>query len=116
VSMTEQAEISHGGKTLSEELAVPVIVLCSLPMFRCKGNRPALNDLCIWAGLENEADVVWLLSRDKYEPEGQRPTNEENATLIIAKQPNGRAGDVLLTYLNNHTRFEERRPGCGDAA
>jgi len=111
VSMTEQAEISHGCKTLAGELAVPVIVLCALSRFRGKRNHPALSDLYILAGLENEADVVGLLSRDKYETDGQRPSNEENATFIIAKQRNGPTGAVLLTYFKNHTRFEEHRPG-----
>jgi len=105
----EQSEISHGCKSLAEELAIPVIVICYLPVLRSKENHPNLNDLRIWAGLENKSDVVGLLSRDKYEADGQRPSNEQDATFTIAKHRNGPTGQVLLTYLKHHTRFEERK-------
>ena len=36
---------------------------------------------------------------------------EGKATLIIAKQRNGPVGDVLLTFLKEFTRFEDRAKG-----
>lgn len=111
----EIAEISYGVKALSKELKIPVIVLAQLnrnPEQRTgdgKG-RPRLSDLRESGSIEQDADVVALLVREKYyaEDEEARKEAEGKATLIIAKQRNGPTGDVALTFLEDYTRFEER--------
>jgi len=111
----EIAEISYGIKALAKELKIPVIVLAQLnrnPESRTgesKG-RPRLSDLRESGTIEQDADVVALLIRDKYyaEDEEARKEAEGKATLIIAKQRNGPTGDVALTFLEEYTRFEER--------
>jgi replicative DNA helicase len=112
----EIAEISNGVKALAKELKIPVIVLAQLnrnPEQRSSGDskgRPRLSDLRESGSIEQDADVVALLVRDKYyaEDEEARKEAEGKATLIIAKQRNGPTGDVLLTFLEDYTRFEER--------
>ena len=111
----EIAEISYGIKALAKELKIPVIVLAQLnrnPESRTgdsKG-RPRLSDLRESGSIEQDADVVGLLVREKYyaEDEEARKEAEGKATLIIAKQRNGPTGDVLLSFLEDYTRFEER--------
>jgi len=111
----EIMEISSGVKALAKELKIPVIVLAQLnrnPESRTgdsKG-RPRLSDLRESGSIEQDADVVGLLVREKYyaEDEEARKEAEGKATLIIAKQRNGPTGDVALTFLEDYTRFEER--------
>lgn len=111
----EIAEISAGVKALAKELKIPVIVLAQLnrnPESRTgdgKG-RPRLSDLRESGSIEQDADIVGLLVREKYyaENEETRKEAEGKATLIIAKQRNGPTGDVPLTFLEQYTRFENR--------
>lgn len=111
----EIAEISYGIKALAKELHLPVIVLAQLnrnPEQRTGDSRgrPRLSDLRESGTIEQDADVVGLLVREKYYAEDEESRKEVagNATLIIAKQRNGPTGDVPLTFLEDYTRFEER--------
>jgi len=111
----EIQEISYGIKALAKELKIPVIVLAQLnrnPEQRTgdgKG-RPRLSDLRESGTIEQDADVVGLLVREKYYAEDDDAKKEAagKATLIIAKQRNGPTGDIGLTFLEEFTRFEER--------
>ncbi|MFY8269628.1 MAG: replicative DNA helicase [Terrimicrobiaceae bacterium] len=110
----EIQEISYGIKALAKELKLPVIVLAQLnrnPEQRTgdsKG-RPRLSDLRESGTIEQDADVVGLLIREKYYAEDDEAKKEAagKATLIIAKQRNGPTGDVPLTFLEEYTRFED---------
>jgi replicative DNA helicase len=111
----EIQEISYGIKALAKELKIPVIVLAQLnrnPEQRTgsSAGRPRLSDLRESGTIEQDADVVGLLIRDKYYAEDEESKTEAagKATLIIAKQRNGPTGDVPLTFLEEYTRFEER--------
>ena len=111
----EIQEISYGIKALAKELKIPVIVLAQLnrnPEQRTGGTkgRPRLSDLRESGTIEQDADLVGLLIRDKYYAEDDETKKEAagKATLIIAKQRNGPTGDVPLTFLEEFTRFEER--------
>jgi replicative DNA helicase len=111
----EIAEISSGIKALAKELAIPIIVLAQLnrnPENRSgdsKG-RPRLSDLRESGSIEQDADIVGLLVREKYYAENDEDKAEAGgkATLIIAKQRNGPVGDVDLTFLEEYTCFEDR--------
>lgn len=109
----EIQEISYGIKALAKELKIPVIVLAQLnrnPEQRgTTGGRPRLSDLRESGTIEQDADVVGLLLREKYyaEDDEAKKEAEGKATLIIAKQRNGPTGDVKLTFLEKCTRFED---------
>ncbi|HEY3899313.1 MAG TPA: replicative DNA helicase [Chthoniobacter sp.] len=111
----EIAEISSGVKGLAKELNVPIVVLAQLnrnPEGRTgesKG-RPRLSDLRESGSIEQDADLVGLLVREEYyaDSDEEKEKVEGKATLIIAKQRNGPVGDVPLTFLKEHTRFENR--------
>lgn len=111
----EIMEISSGIKALAKELRIPIIVLAQLnrkPDER-EGGRPRLSDLRESGSIEQDADVVGLLVREKYyedDDEGKKQVGGK-AELIIAKQRNGPTGDVPLTFIEEFTRFESRARG-----
>jgi len=104
------AEISRGIKGLAKELNVPVIVLSQLNRESEKERRqPRLSDLRESGSIEQDADLVLLLSK-KFDENGpvDETTNDDIVVreLLIAKQRNGPVGAVNLTYVRSLTRFE----------
>lgn len=109
----EVAEISAGLKALAKELKIPILVLAQLnrsPETRGGNNRPRLSDLRESGSIEQDADVVGLLMREKYYAENDQEREEAGgkALYIIAKQRNGATGDVPLTFREELMRFENR--------
>jgi replicative DNA helicase len=111
----EIADISGGIKALAKELAVPIIVLSQLnrdvEKRAGKDAKPRLSDLRESGAIEQDADLVGLLYREKETEDGQDDANETEqdaipVNLCIAKQRNGPIGEVKLTFLKNYTRFE----------
>lgn len=102
----EIADISNGIKALAKELDAPVIVLSQLNReIEKTGGRPKLSYLRESGSIEQDADLVALLYKEKDE----EPDQEQDAVsvnLYIAKQRNGRTGEIRLTFLKNFTRFE----------
>ena len=100
------AEVSRGLKAMAKELDLPVIVLSQLNRSSEKENRtPRLSDLRESGSIEQDADVVLMLSRPKDSDE-KFQTAANAADLIVAKQRNGPVGDLKLTFLQEITRFE----------
>jgi replicative DNA helicase len=131
----EIAEISAGIKGIAKELKVPVIVLAQLnrSVEGRKGQRPMLSDLRESGSIEQDADMVGLLTRkdyagskqveedddrkggkgkdrgnDKDKSGGDDDSDKGKAVLIIAKNRNGPTGDVPLTFVDYSMRFIER--------
>ena len=104
------AEVSRGLKAMAKELDLPVIVLSQLNRSSEKENRtPRLSDLRESGSIEQDADVVLMLSRPK-EADEKFQTAAGAADLIVAKQRNGPVGDLKLTFLQEITRFENFTP------
>ncbi len=104
------AEVSRGLKAMAKELDLPVIVLSQLNRSSEKENRaPRLSDLRESGSIEQDADVVLMLSRPKDSDE-KFQTASTAADLIIAKQRNGPVGELKLTFLQEITRFENFTP------
>jgi replicative DNA helicase len=124
----EIAEISAGIKGIAKELNIPIIVLAQLnrSVEQRKGQRPMLSDLRESGSIEQDADMVGLLTRTDYagskqveddddkkggkgsskDAEEEKPKGE--SVLIIAKNRNGPTDDVLLTFIDHSMRFLER--------
>ncbi len=105
----EVAEVSRNIKAMAKELNLPVIVLCQLNRESEKEKRlPRLSDLRESGSIEQDADVVLLLSkaRDAKEEVEQPDQVAVKRELIIAKNRNGPIGEVPLTFNKRLTRFE----------
>lgn len=107
----EVAEISRGIKALSLELKIPIIVLAQLNRKTEEGNaEPALHHLRESGSIEQDADVVMMLSRVSSEDEGGAglPAHGHavRARLNIAKQRNGPTDKIDLLFQSEYTRFD----------
>jgi replicative DNA helicase len=102
------SEISRGIKAMAKELDLPVLVLSQLNRSSEKENRqPRISDLRESGSIEQDADVVFLLStRQNSEETASIPQAARERELIIAKQRNGPTGSVPLTFIPEFTRFE----------
>lgn len=112
----EVAEISGALKALAKELKIAVMVLAQLNrnVEQRSGKdpaRPRMSDLRESGSLEQDADVVGLLYRDDYgKSDEEAEVVAGKTTLIIAKNRNGRTGDVPLTFIKTQCRFESGHP------
>jgi replicative DNA helicase len=99
-SMVNQVtEISRSLKSLARELEVPVIALSQLNRsVETRGGRPRLSDLRDSGSIEQDADVVMFIHRDK-EAESQI------AEILIEKHRNGATGAVELFFDGAKTSF-----------
>jgi replicative DNA helicase len=98
----EVSEFSRALKLLAKELEVPVIAISQLnrgPEQRTD-KRPQMSDLRESGSIEQDADVVILLHRDKSEPE-----REGEADVIVAKHRNGPTKDIVLAFQGHYSRF-----------
>ena len=100
-------EVSHGLKALARELSVPVLALAQLSRsVEQRDTRiPRLSDLRDSGGIEQDADIVLLISR-KDRDKSDVPEEEKNtAEIIIAKHRNGPLGSVKLKFDQEKASF-----------
>ena len=104
----EVAMISGALKAMAKELNIPVVVLAQLNRQAEQGEKPKLSHLRESGAIEQDADVVAILHRDRgvqYEQK-EDDANGLPAELIIAKNRNGATGTVDLLFFPRYTRFE----------
>lgn len=98
------AEISRSLKSLARELKIPVVVLSQVRR-DSEGKQPTLADLRESGSIEQDADVVMFLHRERAtSSEDKNPTVETQ--LILAKQRNGPTGILDLLFIPQYTKFE----------
>jgi replicative DNA helicase len=100
----EIAEISRGLKAMAKELSIPVIAASQLSrdIERREKKRPQLSDLRESGAIEQDADIVLFIHRDKDNPELQ---NE--AELIIGKHRSGNTADIKVAWHGQYTTFKD---------
>ena len=114
----EISEISRSIKALARELNVPILALSQLSRLieQRKGKnarRPMLSDLRESGAIEQDADVVMFIHRDKTaesnpsDPDYEPPPVED-CLLIIGKQRNGPLDDVPLIFFRKSATFMPR--------
>lgn len=100
-------EISRGLKTLAKELGIVVVCLAQVNRGAAdKGNQPpGLHELRDSGAIEQDADIVGFIHRAiMSNPEiGEEWANY--ALLRVAKNRQGRCGDVHLFYVGQQTKF-----------
>lgn len=121
----EIGDISRNLKILAKELKVPVVCLSQLnrKIEERANQEPMLSDLRDSGAIEQDADLVAFLHREKnYRAKGKNSDEDdafrdedsaqgEKAEIIIAKQRNGPIGAVPLVFLGDYMRFENYTKG-----
>jgi replicative DNA helicase len=93
------AELSRGLKLLAKELEVPVVALAQLnrQVEHRQDKRPGLPDLRESGAIEQDSDIVMLMWDD--------PDREGERQLVVAKNRQGRTGDVRLSWAPHYARM-----------
>jgi replicative DNA helicase len=114
----EVSEITRGLKALARELQVPVLALSQLSrQTEMRENKePRLSDLRESGSIEQDADLVIFLWREKERGGEDEDPEGEVINLRLAKHRNGPTGDSKLYFRKRQTRFvsyadEERYAG-----
>jgi replicative DNA helicase len=97
----EIATISRRLKRMALDLQKPVIVGSQLNRESTKKGKPTLADLRESGSIEQDADIVLLLSASDDGPE---------TLLQIAKQRGGRTGEITLKLDGPRFRFDSNEP------
>ena len=117
------AEISRSLKSLSRELNIPIVALSQVSR-DAEGKEPNLANLRESGAVEQDADVVILLHRDRLAdlPGSDRDSRNGNSPqppqmvqgfpvqetkVILAKQRNGETGIITMGFQNQLVRFVE---------
>ena len=108
----EVQSITQSLKIMAKELRVPVIVCAQLSRnveVKGKSHKPALSDLRESGSIEQDADIVLFLYREKYydnEKESSEDMGDPNsAECIVAKNRHGEIGTVKMHWDGQFTRF-----------
>jgi len=104
-SMVQQVtEISRSLKHLARELDVPVLALSQLSRaVESRGGKPRLSDLRDSGSIEQDADVVMFIHRERNEED----TGKNNiAEILIEKHRNGPVGRVELYFNDKKSTFQ----------
>ncbi len=105
----EVAMISGTLKAMAKELNIPVVVLAQLNrQAEQQGEKPKLSHLRESGAIEQDADIVALLHRERDKQYEQGEGNDDKplkAELIIAKNRNGGTGTNHLLFFPKYTCF-----------
>lgn len=108
----EVASITRALKLLAKELNVPVIALAQLKRDaeirnisggkdkNAGGGEPVLSDLRESGAIEQDADIVLFIHKNKNGDDGTVAYS-----LIIAKHRNGETGEIPLYWMGKYVRF-----------
>jgi replicative DNA helicase len=110
------AEVSRSIKAMAKEFNVPVIALAQLNRkSEDEGRQPKMSDLRESGSIEQDADIVMLISKlsasqSKAAGEGEAEMSDGSGCylrqLIVAKNRNGPTHDINLLWNPGLTRFD----------
>ena len=102
----EISEITRQLKGMAKELQVPVVALSQLSrnLENRQDKRPIMADLRESGSIEQDADLIAFLYRDKYYNPGT--LEGDTVEVIVAKQRNGPVGTVVLDFTRRYGCFE----------
>jgi len=112
----EVSDISRSLKSLARELQIPVIACSQLSREPEKriDHRPQLADLRESGSLEQDADLVLFIYRERFYNDNVAEDKRNIAEIIIAKHRNGPTGKLDLLFIDEQTKFAnlDRRRGA----
>ena len=109
----EVSEISRSLKSLARELEVPVLAVSQLSRQSeqrrgTKERLPRLSDLRESGAIEQDADVVLFIHRERNLEKAEERSNEPDlATVIVGKQRNGPTGRFDVFFQGEFMRFAD---------
>lgn len=110
------AEVSRSLKALARELEIPIVALSQVTR-DTEGKRPLLSNIRESGSIEQDADVVLFLHRER---DTERDSTEHLAVrpteLIVAKQRNGPVGTLRIAFVPRFTRFDNLADDFGEGA
>lgn len=98
------SQISRSLKQLARELDIPIICLCQVNR-QAEGIEPKLSDLRDSGSIEQDADQVILLHRDKMKENREDRNAVQETKLIMAKNRNGETGTFTMGFRGNVVKF-----------
>jgi replicative DNA helicase len=100
------AEISRSLKGLARELGIPIVALSQLTR-EAEKERPNLANIRASGAIEQDADMVIFIHRERESDKTQDKPGENDSTaeLIIAKQRNGPVGFVKVAFVKEYAKF-----------
>ena len=103
----ELSQITRSLKIIAKEFNIPIIALSQLSrnVENRLEKRPILSDLRESGSIEQDADLVLMLSRKNESNEINFNQNQDEIELIIAKQRNGPTGTVTLQFDKKSNKF-----------
>ena len=103
----EISEISRDLKNLAMELNVPIIVLSQLSrdIEKRDNKRPRMSDLRDSGSIEQDADIIMMLSRDDYQDVSSQDVSIINVDVL--KDRDGSIGALQLYFDKPHSWFSE---------
>ncbi|KJS85004.1 MAG: hypothetical protein JM58_09570 [Peptococcaceae bacterium BICA1-8] len=104
----EIGKITRSLKKLSRELEIPIIVLSQLsrkPDGRSQ-TRPILSDLRESGNIEQDADQVIFIHRERAGKDSEEEYDNETE-FIVAKNRGGKTGRIKATFEGDYQRFSE---------
>jgi replicative DNA helicase len=110
----EVADISGGIKKLAKDLDIPVLVLAQLNREIDKNAsanaRPKLAHLRESGAIEQDADIVAFLHRNRDDAKNLPDGASTDAELIVEKNRNGKIGTAKLLFYPSRMQFEAAPP------
>lgn len=106
----EVAKISRGLKVVAKELNIPVVALAQVNRDSEKAEKkrpPALYDIRESGAIEQDADIVCLLYRNKDYNSSEE--NDKKYIIDIAKHRNGLTTKVEIEYEAEITKFYDKK-------
>ena len=97
------SEISKSLKALARELEIPIVALSQVAR-DAEGSEPNLAQLRGSGSIEQDADVVMFLHRDRLKEE----VAAQEGKIILAKQRNGATGDIPIIFIPGYSKFESK--------
>jgi replicative DNA helicase len=102
----EVSEFSRSLKLLAKELEVPIVALSQLNRGpeSSPDKKPQLSHLRESGSLEQDADIVLLLHRERFAEQGE---NRNDAEIHIAKHRNGEMRVLQVLFEGHYSRFSD---------